>query len=74
MKMSSMKRKLRWMKITSYWKADSPSDADVEIPGLTTRQRALKSRDGNGESLIEFPDGLLTTSSRSKFIVYITVF
>jgi hypothetical protein len=54
--------------------ADSPSDAKVETPGLTTRQRALQGRGGNGESLIEFPDGLPTTSSRSKFIAYITVF
>ncbi|KAK3145700.1 hypothetical protein QOZ80_3BG0256290 [Eleusine coracana subsp. coracana] len=46
---------------------DSPSsDAKFETPGLTTRQRALQGRGGNGESLIEFPDGLPTTSSRKQ--------
>ncbi|TVU44444.1 hypothetical protein EJB05_03887, partial [Eragrostis curvula] len=45
---------------------DSPSDAKIETPGLTTRQRALHGRGGNGESLIEFPDGLPTTSSRKQ--------
>jgi hypothetical protein len=49
---------------------DSPSEAKIETPGLTTRQRALQGRGGHGESLIEFPDGLPTASSRSKFLVY----
>lgn len=54
---------------------DSPSDAKIETLGLTTRQRALQGRGGNGENLIEFPDGLPTTSSRSKFIAaYNTAF
>lgn len=46
--------------------ADSPSDVKIETPGLTTRQRALQSRGGHGESLIEFPDGLPAASSRKQ--------
>ena len=53
---------------------DSPSDVKIEIPGLTTRQRALQGRGGHGESLIEFPDGLPAVSSRSKFLVYLLSF
>jgi len=53
---------------------DSPSDVKIEIPGLTTRQRALQGRGGHGESLIEFPDGLPAASSRSKFLVYLLSF
>nr|CAB3497730.1 unnamed protein product [Digitaria exilis] len=45
---------------------DSPSDAKIETPGLTTRQRALQGRGGHGENLIEFPDGLPTASSRKQ--------
>jgi len=45
---------------------DSPSDVKIEIPGLTTRQRALQGRGGHGESLIEFPDGLPAASSRKQ--------
>ncbi|KAL6893841.1 hypothetical protein ACP4OV_007939 [Aristida adscensionis] len=41
----------------------SPSAAKIEAPGLTTRQRA---RGGHGDSLIEFPDGLPTASSRRQ--------
>jgi hypothetical protein len=52
-------------------KADSPQDVKIETPGLTTRQRALQSRGGNGESFIEFPDGLPAASSRSKFLAYV---
>ncbi|KAL5662972.1 hypothetical protein ACJX0J_023080, partial [Zea mays] len=47
-------------------KADSPQDVKIETPGLTTRQRALQSRGGNGESFIEFPDGLPAASSRKQ--------
>ncbi|WVZ60995.1 hypothetical protein U9M48_010936 [Paspalum notatum var. saurae] len=46
--------------------ADSPSDVKIETPGLTTRQRALQGRGGHGESLIEFPDGLPSASSRKQ--------
>lgn len=46
--------------------ADSPQDVKIETPGLTTRQRALQGRGGNGESLIEFPDGLPAASSRRQ--------
>ncbi|KAF8748271.1 hypothetical protein HU200_013016 [Digitaria exilis] len=53
---------------------DSPSDAKIETPGLTTRQRALQGRGGHGENLIEFPDGLPTASSRSKFLVLVLSF
>jgi hypothetical protein len=45
--------------------ADSHSDVKNETTGLITRQRALQGRGGNGETLIEFPDGLPTASSRS---------
>lgn len=54
--------------------ADSPQDVKIETPGLTTRQRALQGRGGNGESLIEFPDGLPAASSRSKFLAYVLSF
>lgn len=41
--------------------------ADVRTECLTTRQRALQSgKAGNGESLIEFPNGLPPAPSRSK--------
>ncbi|XP_006650777.1 INO80 complex subunit B-like [Oryza brachyantha] len=46
--------------------ADSPSDVKNETPGLITRQRALQGRGGNGDTLIEFPDGLPTASSRKQ--------
>ncbi|XP_066385815.1 uncharacterized protein [Miscanthus floridulus] len=46
--------------------ADSPQDVKIETPGLTTRQRALQGRGGNGESFIEFPDGLPAASSRRQ--------
>ncbi|XP_062214217.1 uncharacterized protein LOC133915174 [Phragmites australis] len=48
----------------SFKEVDSPSDVKIETPGLTTRQRALQGRGGNGECLIEFPDGLPPASSR----------
>lgn len=53
---------------------DSPQGVKIETPGLTTRQRALQGRGGNGESFIEFPDGLPTASSRSKFLAYVLSF
>ncbi|RWW22448.1 hypothetical protein GW17_00013353 [Ensete ventricosum] len=41
--------------------------ADVRTECLTTRQRALQSgKAGNGESLVEFPNGLPPAPSRSK--------
>ncbi|KAK8957861.1 hypothetical protein KSP39_PZI000571 [Platanthera zijinensis] len=44
---------------------DSPPD--VRLEPLTKRQRSLQScKDGNGSSLIEFPDGLPPAPSRSK--------
>ncbi|XP_010931744.1 uncharacterized protein [Elaeis guineensis] len=44
---------------------DSP--ADVRTEPLTTRQRALQSgKGGNGESLIEFPNGLPPAPSRKQ--------
>ncbi|XP_026662553.2 eukaryotic translation initiation factor 5B-like isoform X2 [Phoenix dactylifera] len=44
---------------------DSP--ADVRTEPLTTRQRALQSgKGGNGESLIEFPNGLPPASRKQK--------
>lgn len=46
--------------------ADSHSDVKNETTGLITRQRALQGRGGNGETLIEFPDGLPTASSRRQ--------
>ncbi|NP_001147812.2 uncharacterized protein LOC100281422 [Zea mays] len=45
---------------------DSPQGVKIETPGLTTRQRALQGRGGNGESFIEFPDGLPAASSRKQ--------
>lgn len=53
---------------------NSPQHVKIETPGLTTRQRALQSRGGNGESFIEFPDGLPAASSRSKFLAYVMSF
>jgi hypothetical protein len=53
---------------------DSPQGVKIETPGLTTRQRALQGRGGNGESFIEFPDGLPAASSRSKFLAYVLSF
>lgn len=48
-------------------KETSGSPADVRSEPLTTRQRALQSgKGGNGESLIEFPNGLPPAPSRSK--------
>lgn len=48
---------------------DSP--ADVRTEPLTTRQRALQSgKGGNGESLIEFPNGLPPAPSRSKELLF----
>uniref|UniRef100_A0A0D9W0L3 INO80 complex subunit B-like conserved region domain-containing protein n=1 Tax=Leersia perrieri TaxID=77586 RepID=A0A0D9W0L3_9ORYZ len=46
--------------------ADSPSGVKNETSGLITRQRALQGRGGNGEALIEYPDGLPTASSRRQ--------
>ncbi|KAG8061460.1 hypothetical protein GUJ93_ZPchr0003g18288 [Zizania palustris] len=46
--------------------ADSPSDVKNGTLGLVTRQRALQGRGGNGEALIEFPDGLPTAPSRKQ--------
>ncbi|KAK8963626.1 hypothetical protein KSP40_PGU017251 [Platanthera guangdongensis] len=43
------------------------SSPDVRLEPLTKRQRSLQScKDGNGSSLIEFPDGLPPAPSRKK--------
>ncbi|KAG6501798.1 uncharacterized protein LOC121998252 [Zingiber officinale] len=48
-------------------KETSGSPADVRSEPLTTRQRALQSgKGGNGESLIEFPNGLPPAPSRKQ--------
>ena len=46
------------------------SSMDARSEPLTTRQRALQSGKGTGESLIEFPNGLPPAPPRSKDLVH----